>query len=66
MKKIISLILVLLASANTYSQIYTISFAATGATTTVDSVKVENLTHPATAKWHSGDIFQLVLSNGTA
>ena len=64
MKKIFSLILVLLASVNMFAQTYTISFAATGAATTVDSVKVENLTHPATTKWHSGDIFQLVLSNG--
>ena len=64
MKKIFSLILTLFASANLYSQTYTISFAATGAATTVDSVKVENLNHPASAKWHSGDIFQLVLSNG--
>ena len=54
----------LLATANSYSQTYTISFAATGAATTVDSVKVENLTHPASVKWHAGDVLQLQLSNG--
>ena len=27
-------------------------------------LKLKTLTHPATAKWHAGDVFQLVLSNG--
>ena len=52
------------ATANIYSQTYTISFAGTGAATTVDSVKVENLTQSTTVKWHDGDILQLVLPNG--
>ena len=64
MKTINFLFLMIFATANIYSQTYTISFAATGAATTVDSVKVENLTHTATVKWHAGDIFHLVLSNG--
>ncbi|MEI6696608.1 MAG: SUMF1/EgtB/PvdO family nonheme iron enzyme [Bacteroidota bacterium] len=58
------LLLAIFATANIYAQTYTINFAATGAATTVDSVKVENFTHPATVKWHSGDVLQLQLSNG--
>ena len=64
MKKITFLFLAIFVTANIYAQTYTISFAATGAATTVDSVKVENLTHTATAKWHAGDVLQLVLPNG--
>ncbi len=52
------------ATANIYSQTYTISFAATIAFPALDSVKVENLTHPVMVKWHAGDVLQLVLSNG--
>ncbi len=44
MKKLNFLFLILFATANIYSQNYDISFVATGAATTVDSVKVENLT----------------------
>ena len=64
MKKLLLFIafLGMLSIAN--AQTYTISFAATGAATTVDSVLVENLTHPATVKWHAGDVLQLVLSSG--
>ncbi len=64
MRKITSLFLLLFATANIYSQNYTISFAATGAATTLDSVKVENLTHPATKTWHVGDVLQLQVSTG--
>ena len=46
------------------AQTYTITFAGIGAATTVDSVKVENLTHPATVIWHTIDVFQLQLGNG--
>ncbi|MFZ4414747.1 MAG: FISUMP domain-containing protein [Bacteroidales bacterium] len=64
MKKITFLFLMIFANANIYSQIYTISFAATGAATTVDSVKVENITQGTTVKWYAGDVLQLILSNG--
>ena len=64
MKKITFLFLILFATANIYSQTYTISFAATGAATTVDSVKVENLTQVTTVTWHASDVLQLVLTNG--
>jgi uncharacterized protein (TIGR02145 family) len=62
-KKITFLLLMIFASANIYSQNYTISFAASGAATTLDSVRIINLTHPDTAMWHDGDIFQLQLNN---
>ncbi|MFZ4414388.1 MAG: FISUMP domain-containing protein [Bacteroidales bacterium] len=61
MKKITFLFLMMFATANIYSQTYTISFSAIGAANSVDSVKVENLTHPTIKTWHLGDIFQLVL-----
>ncbi len=64
MKKITFLFLALFATANIYSQTYIISFSGTGAATTVDSVKVENLTQATTVKWHAGDVLQLQLSNG--
>ncbi|MFZ4413382.1 MAG: SUMF1/EgtB/PvdO family nonheme iron enzyme [Bacteroidales bacterium] len=64
MKNICFLFLAIFATANIYSQTYTISFLATGNTTTLDSVKVENLTHPSTVKWYAGDVLQLILSNG--
>ncbi|MFZ4414071.1 MAG: hypothetical protein ACOYOV_13390, partial [Bacteroidales bacterium] len=64
MRKITFLFVMLFTIANSYSQTYTISFAGTGAATTIDSVRVENLTHPASAKWHTGDVFHLILSNG--
>ena len=64
MRKIIFLFLMIFATANIFSQTYTISFAAIGAATTVDSVKVENLTHPATVKWHAGDVLQLIFNTG--
>ncbi|MCX6230303.1 MAG: T9SS type A sorting domain-containing protein [Bacteroidetes bacterium] len=64
MRKITLIFLTIFVTVNIYSQTYTISFTATGAATSVDSVIVENLTHPATVKWHVGDVLQLVLSNG--
>ncbi|MCX6232105.1 MAG: T9SS type A sorting domain-containing protein [Bacteroidetes bacterium] len=64
MEKLYIFMITIFATANIYAQTYTISFAATGTATTVDSVKVENLTHPATATWHAGDVFQLVLGTG--
>ncbi len=62
-KKITFLLLMIFASTNIYSQNYTISFDASGAATTLDSVRIINLTHPDTAMWHDGDIFQLQLNN---
>jgi len=62
-KKIAFLLLMIFATANIYSQIYTVSFAATGAASTLDSVKIINLTHLDTAMWYVGDIFQLQLNN---
>ena len=64
MRKITSLFLLVFATANIYSQNYTITFAATGAATSLDSVKVENLTHPSTKTWHVGDVLQLQVSTG--
>ncbi len=43
MKTLVLTILLILASLKIYAQNYQINFAATGAVTTVDSVKVENL-----------------------
>ncbi len=63
MKKITTLFLAIFATANIYSQTYTISFVATGVATTVDSVKVENITQGTTVKLHAGDVLQLQLTN---
>ncbi len=62
-KKITFLLLIIFAAASVYSQNYTISFDASGITNTLDSVRIINLTHPDTAMWHSGDVFQLQLNN---
>ncbi|MFZ4399495.1 MAG: FISUMP domain-containing protein [Bacteroidales bacterium] len=62
MKKITFLVLMIFATANSYSQTYSISFIATGAAVSVDSVKVENLTHPASAIWHAGDVLQMIVT----
>eukprot|EP00825_Cyclidium_porcatum_P010076 TRINITY_DN15162_c0_g1_i1.p1 TRINITY_DN15162_c0_g1~~TRINITY_DN15162_c0_g1_i1.p1 ORF type:complete len:564 (+),score=55.59 TRINITY_DN15162_c0_g1_i1:400-2091(+) len=62
-KKITFLLLIIFAAASVYSQNYTISFDASGTTNTLDSVRIINLTHPDTAMWHSGDVFQLQLNN---
>ena len=63
-RKIILLIMTTFILSNSFSQNYTISFTVTGATSSLDSVKIENLTHPANAIWYNGDILQLVLSTG--
>ncbi len=47
------------ASANIYSQNYTISFAASGASTTVGTVKVDNLTQNTTLTLNGNDILHL-------
>ncbi|MFZ4740257.1 MAG: T9SS type A sorting domain-containing protein [Bacteroidales bacterium] len=63
MKKLFILIITILLGNIVNAQTYTIGFAATGAATIVDSVKIENLTHTATKTWHAGDLLQLQLSN---
>jgi len=63
MKKITFLFLAIFATANIYSQNYNISFAGTGASTTVDSVKVENLMQGTTVKLLGTDILHLIGPN---
>ena len=58
-KKITTLLLVLFATANIYSQNYNINFSAIGAATTVDSVKVDNLTQNISLKMSGTDILHL-------
>lgn len=62
-RKITLLLLMIFVAASIYSQNYTITFDASGAATSLDSVKIINLTHPDTSMWHNGDIFQLQLNN---
>lgn len=64
LNKISSIAILLILNSSIYSQSYTISFSAIGSANTVDSVIVENLTHPNTVKWHTGDVLKLILSNG--
>ncbi len=59
MKKTILILLALFASANIYSQNYNISFAATGASSTVSSVKVQNLMQNTSVTLNAGDILHL-------
>ena len=44
MKKALFVLSMIFATANIYSQNFQISFAGTGAATTIDSVKIQNLT----------------------
>jgi len=48
----------------THAQNYQISFAGTGASTTVDSVKVENLTQCTSLNLSGDDVLQLIVSSG--
>jgi len=59
MRKIIFLCLIFFVITRTYSQNYNISFAGTGAATTVDSVKVENLNQGTTLTMSGSDILHL-------
>jgi len=59
MKKIILLFLLIFAFVKTHTQNYQISFAGTGASTTVDSVKVENLTQCTETRLGGSDTLQL-------
>ena len=58
-KKITLLFLTIFASATIYSQNYNISFVATGASSTVNSVKVENLMQSTSVTLNAGDILHL-------
>ncbi len=59
MKKITILFLLIFAIAKTHAQDYQITFAGTGASTTVDSVKVENLTQCKETTLSGSDILHL-------
>jgi len=58
------LFLLVLYTVKTQSQNYQIDFTGSGASTTVDSVKVENLTQCKTLTLGGSDILQLVASAG--
>ena len=58
-KKFTFLLLMIFATANIYSQNYNISFAASGAATTVGTVKVDNLTQNTSLTLNGNDILHL-------
>ncbi len=64
MKKLTLLFSLFFALTTTHAQNYLISFAATGAVTTLDSIKVENLTHLASLTISGGDVLHLISSSG--
>ncbi|MDD5530360.1 MAG: FISUMP domain-containing protein [bacterium] len=59
MKKVTIFFLLVFATTKTYAQDYQISFAGTGSSTTVDSVKVENLTQCTDTTLIGSDILYL-------
>ena len=59
MKKITLVCLMIFAIAKSQAQDYQISFAATGASTSVDSVKVENITQCTSINMSGGNILHL-------
>jgi len=59
MKTTTLLFVMILATARTFAQSYQISFAGTGASTTVDSVRIENLTQCTDTTIGGSDILQL-------
>ena len=59
MKTITLSFLLILAIAKTYSQNYLITFAGTGASATVDSVKVENISQCTDTALGGGDILNI-------
>jgi len=63
MKKITFLILSIFVTTNIYSQIYVITFTANGASTTLDSVKVENITQSTEVMCYTGDVLHLILNS---
>jgi len=64
MKKITLLFLLIFAVATTHSQNYQISFAGSGTSTSVDSVKVENLTQCTDTILSGSDILHLIVAVG--
>ena len=64
MKKITLLFLLIFAITTTQAQNYQISFAGTGASTTVDSVIVENLTQCTNTILGGSDILHLISTTG--
>lgn len=64
MKKVILLFLLIFAISETYAQNYQISFAGTGSSAIVDSVKVENLTQCIDTIINGSDILNLTASLG--
>ena len=64
MKTSTIIIFLIIAILKTQAQGYLISFTGAGATTTVDSVKVDNLTSGATVTLNGGDILHLSGSAG--
>jgi uncharacterized protein (TIGR02145 family) len=63
MKKLLSLIAIIFA-LNANAQNYLISFTGTGASTTISTVKVENLTTAASLSLNGGDILRLNVVTG--
>jgi len=59
MKKITLLFMLFFAIVSTNAQNYLISFAATGASTTLDSIKTENLTQSTSLTILGGDVLHL-------
>ena len=64
MQKNLFLSVMLFATANIYSQSYQISFAGSGASTTVGSVKVENLSRGTTLTLAGTDVLRLNNTGG--
>lgn len=64
MKTITVFFLMIFAIAKTQAQNYQISFTGTGASSIVDSVKVENLTQCTSKTLSAGDILQIIVSSG--
>ena len=64
MKKIYGMIFLVIALLNVQGQNYFISFAGAGATTTVGTVQVDNLTSGATVTLNGSDILHLIPSLG--
>jgi uncharacterized protein (TIGR02145 family) len=64
MKKFTIIIVFVITIVNTQAQDYLISFAGTGATTSVGTVKVDNLTSGTTVTLNGGDILHLKAALG--
>ena len=64
MKKLTTFIVLLFAIAETQAQSYQITFAGSGASTTVDSVKVQNITQCTDTSLGGSDILNLVATVG--